>query len=122
VAGLEEELAECHLEIETAELREKELAKIREELEGVRMEKDKLAAEMRNSSSNTRMSGIVSSRIGGLGGEEKKRVRELEQLLESKHIDLSIERKKLLNEFDREKRPLLTENAELREEVANLQS
>lgn len=28
----------------------------------------------------------------------------------------------MLNEFDREKRALLTENAELREEIANLQN
>lgn len=33
---------------------------------------------MRNSVSNTRMSGIVSSRIGGgLGNDDKKRMREL---------------------------------------------
>jgi chromosome segregation ATPase len=122
VAGLEEELAECHLEIETAELRERELAKTREELDTLRLEKDKLSVELRNSVSNTRMSGIVSSRIGGLGGEEKKRIRELEQLLDSKHIDLSIERKKMQNEFERERRALLNENNELREEVSNLQS
>lgn len=92
------------------------MVKTREELDTLRLEKDKLSVELRNSVSNTRMSGIVSSRIGGLGsGEEKKRIRELEQLLESKHIDLSIERKKMLNEFDREKRVLLAENAELRE-------
>lgn len=122
VVGLEEELAEAHLEVETAELREKEMGKIRDELEAMRMENNKLSSEMRNSVSNTRMSGIVSSRIGGLASEDKKRMRELEQLLENKHLDLSIERKKMLNEFDRDKRTLLAENAELREEIANLQN
>jgi hypothetical protein len=75
VVGLEEELAEAHLEVETAELREKEMGKIREDLESARMENNKLSSEMRNSVSNTRMSGIVSSRIGGLGSDDKKRMR-----------------------------------------------
>lgn len=106
MATLEEELAECHLEIETAEARDRELTKTREEVETLRSERDKLSSELR-SIGNTRMSGITASRIGGMG-EDKKRVRELEQLLETKHIDLSIERKKLLNEFDRDKRALIT--------------
>ena len=100
------------------------MAKLKEELESVRLEKDRATSELRNSVSNPRISGISSSRIGGLGGnsEDKRRLRELEQLLESKHIDLSIERKKLFNDFDREKRALVMENAELREEIANLQN
>lgn len=40
----------------------------------------------------------MSSRVA-LGGEDKKKIRDLEQLLESKHIDLALERKKLINEF-----------------------
>ena len=100
------------------------MAKLKEELESVRLEKDRATSELRNSVSNPRISGITSSRIGALGGnsEDKRRLRELEQLLESKHIDLSIERKKLFNDFDREKRALVMENAELREEIANLQN
>jgi peptidoglycan hydrolase CwlO-like protein len=66
-----------------------------------------------------RTGNLSASRIGGT--DDRRRVRELEQLLEAKHIDLAVERKKLINEFEREKRLLLNENADLREEVENLQ-
>jgi len=64
----------------------------------VRMEKDRMTSELRTSMSNPRVSGVMSSRVA-LGGEDKKKIRDLEQLLESKHIDLALERKKLINEF-----------------------
>lgn len=62
-------------------------------------------------------SNLANSRVGGGTSEDRKKIRDLEQLLEAKHIDLAIERKKLLNEFDREKRVLSSENSALREEV-----
>lgn len=61
---------------------------------------------------NQKVSNITASRIGST--DDRKRVRELEQLLEAKHVDLAIERKKLMNEFEREKRAIVTENAELK--------
>ena len=64
----------------------------------MRMEKDRMTSELRTSMSNPRVSGVMSSRVA-FGGADKKKIRDLEQLLESKHIDLALERKKLINEF-----------------------
>jgi len=55
-------------------------------------------------SSSPLLSGGSTNRIGS---DDKRRIRDLEQLLDNKHIDLSTERKKLLSEFDREKRTLI---------------
>lgn len=82
--------------IETSEIKEKELVKLREEMETIRMERDRASNELRVSVGNPRNSNMASSRIGG-GPDDKKKIRELELLLEAKHVDLSIERKKLMN-------------------------
>ena len=82
--------------IETSDIKEKELMKLREETETIRMERDRANNELRVSVGNPRSSNLATSRIGG-GPDDKKKVRELELLLEAKHVDLSIERKKLIN-------------------------
>jgi hypothetical protein len=49
---------------------------MKEELETVRMEKDRMTSELRTSMSNPRVSGVMSSRVA-LGGEDKKKIRDL---------------------------------------------
>ena len=79
------------------DLKEKEVLKLREEVDMLRLERDKANNELKNT--NMRSSSALGGSRLAFGTDEKKRIRDLEQLLESKHIDLSIERKKLMNEF-----------------------
>ena len=73
------------------------MLKLREEVDILRMERDKATAELKSNPNLRSSSALGGSRLAGFGTDDKRRIRELEQLLESKHIDLSIERKKMLN-------------------------
>ncbi len=86
-------------------MKEKEYFKLKEDYETLKLERDRASNELRTSLVNQKVSNITASRVGG--SNELKRIRELEQLLEAKHVDVAIERKKLINEFEREKRAII---------------
>lgn len=88
VTGLEEDIAEAQVLVETADIKEKELLKLKEDYELLKLERDRTANQLRTSLCNPRGSNVAASRIGLT--DDRKRIRELEQLLEVKHVDLAI--------------------------------
>ena len=72
IAGLEEDVAEAQLGLQTNEIKELEITKLREELELVKMERDRTVNELKNSSANPRFSNLNSSRINPNQDDRKK--------------------------------------------------
>lgn len=72
---MEEDLAEAQLFVETADIKEKELVRLREEYETLKMERDKANNELRVSVGNVRGSNLSASRVGA--PDDRKKIRDL---------------------------------------------
>lgn len=83
---------------EILEIKDKEIRKLKEEGEVTRRNYERNLAELRSMSSATDRNRLTSSRLNQKDEDLKRKNRELEQLLELKHYDLALERKKWISE------------------------
>lgn len=82
---------------EILEIKDKEIRKLKEEGEVTRRNYERNLAELRSMSSATDRNRLTSSRLNQKDEDLKRKNRELEQLLELKHYDLALERKKWIS-------------------------
>ncbi len=101
-------------------MKEKDLRKLKDEQEVNRRHYEKGLADMRSVS--TERNRLSTSRNVSKDDDLRRKVRELEQLLEVKHYDLAVERKKWQAEAEREKRQLHNYNNELNQRIEDMQS